>query len=113
MSTTITDDYMRQMMTTTKPYTVVILTKGPNFHRPDAMSIIWEHGRKNFQLRAEGLLSVVFPIRGEGDKAGVGVFNADIEQTTKLMEADPAIKEGILTFEVHATRSFPGDSLPG
>jgi len=46
MSTTITDDYMRQMMTTTKPYTVVILTKGPNFNRPDAMGIIWEHGRK-------------------------------------------------------------------
>jgi hypothetical protein len=113
MSTPITDDYMRQMMTTTKPYTLVILTKGPNFHRPDAMNIIWEHGRKNFQLRAEGLLSVVFPIRGEGDKAGVGVFNADIEQTTKLMEADPAIKEGILNFEIHATRSFPGDSLPG
>lgn len=113
MSTTITDDYMRQMMTTTKPYTVVILTKGPNFHRPDAMSIIWEHGRKNFQLRAEGLLSVVCPIRSEGDKAGVGVFNADVEETTKLMEADPAVKEGVLQFEAYATRSFAGDSLPG
>jgi hypothetical protein len=45
------------------------------------------------------MASVVFPIRVEGDRAGVGVFNADIEQTTKLMEADP-------------TRSFPEDSLP-
>jgi hypothetical protein len=100
------------MMMTTKPYTVVILTKGPNFHRPDAMTFIWEHGRRNFHLRDQGLLSVVCPIRGESDKAGIGVFNADIDETTKLMETDPAIKEGILNFEVHATRSFPGDSLP-
>ncbi|HVU84829.1 MAG TPA: hypothetical protein VHC50_08305 [Puia sp.] len=112
MSTTITDDYMRQMMTTTKPYTVVILTKGPNFTRPDAMSIIWEHGRRNFQLRADGLLSVVFPIRDDSDKAGVGIFNADAEQTKKIIEGDPAIIEGILQFEIHPTRSFPGDSLP-
>ena len=108
----ITDDYMKQMMMTTKPYTVVILTKGPNFNRPDAPAIIWEHGRRNFELRAEGLLSIVFPIRNDSDKAGVGVFNADVEQTKKIIEEDPAVKEGILNYEVHATRSFPGDKLP-
>jgi len=109
---TITDDFMKQMMTTTKPYTLVLLTKGPNFNRPDAPAIIWEHGRRNFELRAEGLLSVVFPIRNDSDKAGVGVFNADVEQTKKIIEEDPAVKEGILNYEVHATRSFPGDKLP-
>lgn len=109
---TITDDFMKQMMTTTKPYTLVLLTKGPNFNRPDAPAIIWEHGRRNFELRAEGLLSVVFPIRNDSDKAGVGVFNADVEQTKKIIEEDPAVKEGILNYEVHATRSFPGDRLP-
>jgi len=109
---TITDDFMKQMMMTTKPYTIVILTKGPNFSRPDAPGIIWEHGRRNFSLRAEGLLSVVFPIRDDGDKAGVGVFNADIEQTKKIIEEDPAVMEGILNYEIHATRSFPGDKLP-
>lgn len=109
---TITDDYMKQMMTTTKPYTIVILTKGPNFNRPDAPGIIWEHGRRNFELRAEGLLVVVFPIRAEGDKAGVGVFNADIAQTQKIIEGDPAVVEGILNYEIYPTRSFPGDKLP-
>jgi len=109
---TITDDFMKQMMTTTKPYTLVLLTKGPNFNRPDAPAIIWEHGRRNFELRAEGLLSIVFPIRNDSDKAGVGVFNADVEQTKKIIEEDPAVKEGILNYEVHATRSFPGDKLP-
>src|SRR5438105_10830291 len=110
---TITDDFMKQMMTTTKPYTVVILSKGPNFNRPDAPGVIWEHGRRNFELRAEGLLSVVFPIRDESDKAGVGIFNADIEATKKIMDGDQAIVAGVLNYEVHATRSFPGDSLPG
>ena len=110
---TIADDFMKQMMTTTKPYTVVILTKGPNFNRPDAPAIIWEHGRRNFELRAEGLLSVVFPIRDDSDKAGIGIFNADPEQTKKIIEGDPAVMEGILAYEIHATRSFPGDSLPG
>ena len=109
---TITDEFMKQLMTTTKSYTVVILTKGPNFNRPDAAGIIWEHGRRNFGLRAEGLLSVVFPIRDDSDKAGIGIFNADIEQTKKIIEGDPAVTEGILNFEIHATRSFPGDSLP-
>lgn len=109
---TITDDFMKQMMTTTKPYTVVILTKGPNFNRPDAPAIIWEHARRNFELREEGLLSVVLPIRDDGDKAGVGVFNADAEQTKKIIEGDPAVMEDILNYEIHATRSFPGDKLP-
>jgi hypothetical protein len=113
MSKTITDDYMRQMMMTTRPYTIVILTKGPNFHRPDAMTFIWEHGRRNFQLRDEGMLCVVCPIRDESDKAGVGVFNADAGQTKQIIEGDPAVKEGILNFEIHETRSFPGDGLPG
>jgi len=35
---------------------------------------VWEHGRRNFSLRAEA---------------------------------------GIFTYEVHPTRSFPGDRLPG
>lgn len=110
---TITDEFMKQMMTTTKAYTLVILTKGPNFNRSDAPAIIWEHGRRNFQLRADGLLSVVFPIRGDSDKAGVGVFNASVEETKKIIEGDPAVVEGILNYEIHATRSFPGDGLPG
>jgi len=93
---------MKQMMTTTKSYIAVILSKGPNFNRPDARTIIWEHGRRNFSLRADGLLSVVFPIRDDSDKAGIGIFNADLEQTKKIIEEDPAIMEGILTYELHS-----------
>ena len=53
MPTTITDDFMKQMMMTTRGYTAVIIKAGPEISRPDAMQIIWEHGRRNFSLRAE------------------------------------------------------------
>ena len=51
--TQITDEFMKQMLVTVKNYTVVILKPGPQKNRADAQSIKWEHGRKNFVLRAE------------------------------------------------------------
>jgi hypothetical protein len=112
LMTAITDEFMKQMMTTTKAYTAVILKKGPGFKTPDDYPIIWEHWRNNFRLREEGLLSIVCPIREDAVMAGIGIFNADAEKTKELMEEDPAIKAGILTYEIYPTRSFPGDSLP-
>lgn len=110
--TTITDDYMKEMMATTKPFTIAILKKGPNFTRPDAMPIIWEHGRRNFSLKADGVLPVVCPIRDDSEVAGVGIFTSDVDETTKILDGDPAIEAGILVYEVHPTRTFPGSSLP-
>jgi len=107
----ISDDFMRQMLPTTRTYTVVIL-HGPNREVPDADTIIWEHGRRNFALRQAGLLSVVCPIGDGTGIAGVGVFNAPIEQVDELCKSDPAVRAGVLTYEVHQARGFPGDSLP-
>ena len=111
--TTITDEYMKQMMTTTKTYTAIILKKGPEFKMPDSYPTIWEHGRRNFALRADGLLSIVCPINDGTEIAGIGIFNADEEETKKIMDGDPTIVAGILVYEIHPVRSFPGDSLPG
>jgi hypothetical protein len=61
--TTITDDFMRQMMARTKEYCVVILKAGPNLHNESAMKTIWEHARRNFALREEGVLSMSVPLR--------------------------------------------------
>jgi hypothetical protein len=44
--------------------------------------------------------------------SGVYIFNADMEKVKEIMEADPAIKAGIFTYELHPSRSFPGDELP-
>ncbi len=110
--TAITDDFMKDMMATTRSYTLVILRAGPNRNRPDLQQIIWEHGRRNFSLRADGVLAIVCPVMDGSDVNGVAIFNADEEQTRKLMEEDDGVKEGVFTYEIHPTRSFPGDALP-
>ena len=109
---TITDDYMRQMVAMTKSYTVVILKAGPKRHEPGVDKIIWEHARRNFSLRADGVLAVVCPIADGTDVSGVGLFNASVEETKKIMEGDPAVIAGVMMYEIHPSRSFPGDSLP-
>lgn len=111
--TDITDDYMRQMMGTTRPYAVVLLRRTDKLSEAGASAIVWEHGRRNFALRADGKLAVVCPIRDDDQWAGVGIFDATVEEARSIMEEDPAVKAGLLTYEVLATRSFPGDALPG
>jgi len=110
--TTITDEFMRQMISKTKNYCIVILKAGPNRNEDGAEKIIWEHGRRNFELRADGVLSIVCPISDGSNVAGVGIFNADVEEVKKIMDEDPAVKAGVLIYETHACRSFPGASLP-
>ena len=109
---TITDDYMRQMVPTAREYSVVILKAGPNKDAPGADKIIWEHGRRNFAMRAEGLLAIVCPVRDGSDVSGVGIFTTSLEETKKLMDEDPGVQAGVFVYEVHPCRSFPGDSLP-
>lgn len=109
----ITDEFMTHMLSRTRNFSIVILKAGPNHIRPGAERIIWEHARRNFLLRARGLLPIVCPISDGSDLSGIGIFNADIEETKSIMEEDPGVKEGIFIYEAHPCRSFPGDCLPG
>ena len=110
--TTITDEFMQQMLTTTRNYCIVILHAGPNKNQEGADKIVWEHGRRNFALRADGLLAIVCPIADGSKVSGIGIFNASAEEVKKIMDEDPGVKAGVFTYEIHACRSFPGDSLP-
>jgi len=86
----ITDDQMRALLPTTRPYTAVILN-GPNRHTEGADAIIWEHGRRNFSLRADGLLSIVCPVSDGTEVSGIGIVNLDPEQTREAMDGDPCV----------------------
>ena len=110
--TAISDDTMRQTLPTAREYCVVTLRHGPNQHQPGVEKIIWEHARRNFALRADGLLSIVCPVSDGSDFSGIGVFNASLDETRQIMDEDPAVKAGALIYEAHVCRSFPGDSLP-
>src|SRR5436853_6324920 len=111
--TNITDEFMLQMMATVKRYCVVILKAGPKRNMEGADKIIWEHGRRNFVLRTQGLLSIVCPIADGSGVSGVGIFNAGVEEVQRIMDEDPAVQAGIMVYEIHPCRSFPGDCLPG
>lgn len=109
--TTITDEFMREMIAQTKPYCIVILKAGPQRKQEGVEKIIWEHGRRNFALRADGLLPIVCPVTDGSDVAGIGIFNAPVEEVKKIMDEDPGVKAGVFVYELHTCRSFLGASL--
>jgi hypothetical protein len=109
----ISDEYMRSMFPKTKEYCIVLLKPGPQADQPGVEKIVWEHGRRNFSLRAEGMLSIVCPVSAKGGLSGIGIFNASVDDTKKIMESDPGVEAGVFVYELHPCRSFPGDSLPG
>jgi len=109
---TITDEYMRQMLPTARTYCLVILKSTPKSKEPGADKIIWEHGRRNFGLREEGVLSIVCPVRDESDVSGIYLFNTSLQQVSHIMEEDPGVRAGVFTYELHECRGFPGQCLP-
>ena len=109
----ITDEYMSEMQAKARTYSFVLLRRGARYSGPDADAIIWEHGRRNHSLRADGVLAVVCPVADDTELAGFGVFDASVEETARIMAGDPAVQAGVLSYELHPVRGFPGDRLPG
>jgi YCII-related domain-containing protein len=107
----VSDEFMREMLTKSKQYTAVLLRAARARQESDA-AIVWEHGRRNFSLRAEGLLAIVCPIVDDSEWSGIGIFDATPEEVVRVMDDDPGVKAGVFTYEVHPVRSFPGDRLP-
>jgi hypothetical protein len=108
----ITDDFMRGMLQKSRSYSILILKKGPQYGSPGSDRIIWEHGRRNFALRADGRLAIVCPVGDGNEVTGVGIFTTDPEETRAIMDEDPGVAAGVFVYEVHASRGFPGDALP-
>ena len=105
----ITDAEMHERLAQSRDYTVALLRVTASATLPEARALIWEHGRRNFSLRADGLLPIVV---SDSDWAGVGIFNASPEETERILAGDPAIQAGIFTYELHPVKGFPGDALP-
>jgi hypothetical protein len=112
MKEPITDEFMQRMLAASKSYCVMVLRGGPNRNQAGMDKVIWEHGRRNFELRQDGVLSIVCPVPDSGDVKGIGIFNASVEETKRIMDGDLGVQAGIFVYEAHLCRSFPGDSLP-
>jgi uncharacterized protein YciI len=109
--TEISDSDMQEQLGKTREYALVLIKPGPQLGSEGSRELIWEHGRRNFQLRAEGLLSIVGPVHDDTDLCGIGIFNTSLAAAAEIMAGDPAVLAGLFTFEVHPFKSFPGDSL--
>lgn len=108
----ITDEYMQEMLAASRTYTAMLLRVTAKAGEPDAPAIIWEHGRRNFLLRAQAKLPIVCPAVDESDWAGIAIFDAPPEEVERLMADDPGIKAGLFTYELHPVCGFPGSALP-
>ena len=108
----ITDEYMQAMLGTSRTYTAMLLRLTPKAAEAGAEQVIWEHGRRNFMLRAAGTLPIVCPATDDSDWAGVAIFDASPEEVDRIMADDPGIQAGVFTYELHPVCGFPGSALP-
>jgi YCII-related domain len=108
----ITDEFMLERLAQARAYTLVLLKATAKAAEPDSRQIIWEHGRRNFALRAEGKLAIVCPVSDDSELAGIGIFDATQEEVARILDGDPGVKAGIFTYELHPVRGFPGSELP-
>jgi hypothetical protein len=110
--TEISDEYMKAMLPKAKSYTAVILRKTEvDFKDPEIQKTIWEHGRRNFTLRADAIMPIVCPVNDKSDVAGIAILDTTSIEAKKIMDADPAVQKGIFTYELHPCRGFPGSAL--
>ena len=114
----VTDELLEEALRTTRPYTIVVLKAGRAFETPGpdrgsgVTRTIWSHGKRNYALHLAGLMPIVCPIADGSGVVGVCVFDATPDDVERIMSADPGVREGVFTYDVHPTRSFPGSTLP-
>lgn len=111
-ASSITDERMLEVISNARRYTVSLLRRGRGWGVGDWESLIWEHGRRNIAMREAGILVITLPVPDSEEFAGVGVYTSDTSTVRKILEADPAIVNGILEFELLDAQGFPGDTLP-
>jgi hypothetical protein len=108
----ITDEFIRKRLLTVKNYRLVILKATPKSNEPGVNKIVWEHDRRNFALREEGLISIVCSVLDESDVRGIYIFDLSASEVRQIMYEDPGVKAGVFTFEIHECRGVPGQYLP-
>jgi uncharacterized protein YciI len=92
------------MKWTMKKYHLVLLKRGSQTAQPaaDAQKIQLEHLWNIRRLMDQGKMLVAGPFLNDGDLRGVFVFNTESAEEAKAWaEADPAVKAGRLTVEIH------------
>lgn len=108
----VTDEQIRQLAESAKPYSLAQLSWAPGRHQQGADAIEREHQRRMVSLRTDGTIAVLCPVQSE-DLCGVAIMTQTVEQARKTMASDPCVQAGMMTVVVLPCVGFPGDSLPG
>ena len=111
MSTTVTDEQIQQLAATAKPYSLALLSWGPDRHQDGAEATELEHQRRMVSLRADGVIAILCPVISD-TVCGVAIMNVPHDEATEIMDGDPCVQAGMMLCEVHPCASFPGDTLP-
>ncbi|WP_405756518.1 hypothetical protein OG234_00155 [Streptomyces sp. NBC_01420] len=111
MSTTVTDDQIRALAATAKPYSLAILQREPERASDGADAIELEHQRRMVSLRAEGVIAILCPVASD-TVAGIAIMTVPVEEAAAIMAEDPCVRAGMMRCEVHPCHGFPGDTLP-
>jgi uncharacterized protein YciI len=109
-------EFLQDLMSKIRPYTVVFLVKGPNRNQDEAEmdQIQYDHLKYLNRLREEGALPIHGPLGGDdGNVIGIAIYNsADIEQVKRWCEGDPGFRAGRFTCEYYPFFTFPNSTLP-
>ena len=111
MNAMVTDEQIQELAATAQPYSVALLSWGPERHQDGADAIELEHQRRMVSLRADGVIAILCPVPS-GPMAGVAIMTVDTNEAEAIMAEDPCVRADMISVEVHPCLGFPGDALP-
>jgi hypothetical protein len=111
MNTVVTDEQIRQLAESAKPYSLALLWWGSERRIDGAEATELEHQRRMVSLRADGVIAILCPVASEA-LAGVAIMNVPPEEASDILNDDPCVQAGMMRREVHPCHGFPGDALP-
>jgi hypothetical protein len=111
VNTTVTDEQIRELAASAKPYSLAVLRWGPERHRDGAEATEQEHQRRMVSLRADGVIAILCPVASD-TMAGVAVMTVPVEEAQEIMGGDPCVRAGMIICDVYQCHGFPGDALP-
>jgi hypothetical protein len=107
----ITDEQIQQLAATAQPFSLAVLSWGPERHRDGADAIELEHQRRMVSLRADGVIAILCPVSSD-TISGVAIMTVPPDEARSLLAEDPCVRAGMIGVEVHQCHGVPGDALP-
>ncbi|HTV71428.1 MAG TPA: hypothetical protein VMF90_23100 [Rhizobiaceae bacterium] len=111
MTTAVTDEDVRKLAQTAKPFSLGLLRWAPARNQDGADNTEREHQRRMVALRNSGDIAVLCPVSSDS-LCGLAIFTVPPEEAIEILKDDPCVKARMMSYEVHPCHGFPGDTLP-